>query len=101
VRHPKARKTPNPLKTECKYGHPMEGDNLRWRKRGDKTVRACAECIRRRNRESSARRYERSKHAKSQPKPPIETVDPRILLCRKEWAKRSTRLLAQYGLRVA
>lgn len=92
MRHKNARKTTPPLKAVCKRGHPMKGDNVRMRKRGDKRVRECVACVRERNAEYQKVRYKT--HRK--PAPPKASVDPYVLLFREELAKRIER-----GLKVA
>ena len=42
----------NESKTHCKHGHPLHGDNLKLRDRGDYIERVCRTCIKQRNRKA-------------------------------------------------
>lgn len=85
MKHRNARKTVNPPKTHCKWGHELKDGNLSWEQRGDKKIRRCKTCVTRRNKEAIANR------GKPRPKPAASvepTTHPAILLYREELAKR-------------
>lgn len=92
---------PKPKDT-CKWGHSMTGDNVRWTKRQGRIERGCVACNRMRNhKKREQRKTLRHEQKRAHEIATNQPVDPRVLLCRKEWALRSQRLLARWGPRVA
>lgn len=74
---------PNALKTHCKRGHPLNGDNLIQRTIGGRKVRQCRSCVNARKREE-----ERSNRAASLKKDPVAYRATQAAERRAQRAKR-------------
>lgn len=50
-------------KTHCNHGHPLEGPNVTYRKRGEERIKTCATCLRTARRKSMAKYLAKKKAA--------------------------------------
>lgn len=78
----------NRVKTHCKHGHPLSGDNLVIETWGGITARKCRECKRLRVRASGKRWYAKRR------------LDPTFLAKRNEKRRKRAHLEAEYEIKV-